>query len=77
MSTMPAEPAAKCGERYLTYLEPAERLALDVASAQAKRGDSVPPNTATMLIIAIERLEHALAHTMDGALVCDAGDSDG
>lgn len=61
----------KCSERYLTLLEPAEKLALDVATAQVKREDSVPPNTAAMLIIAIERLEHWLAHAREPDLECD------
>ena len=37
-------------------LLPAEKMVLTVAKAQASRGDSVPPNTAMMLIMAIERL---------------------
>jgi hypothetical protein len=74
---MPAEPASKCGERYQAYLDPAEKMAMTVATAQVRRGDSVPPNTAAMLIIAVERLEHALAHAMDAALECDADNSDG
>jgi hypothetical protein len=37
-------------------LLPAERLAVSVATAQAGRGDSVPPNTATALLLILKRL---------------------
>ena len=37
-------------------LLPAEKMALTIASAQVRRGDAVPPNTATMLVMALERL---------------------
>jgi len=65
---------AKCSERYQALLEPAEKLALTVASAQAGRGDSVPPNTAAVLVVATERLEHALAHAREAGLECDVDD---
>jgi hypothetical protein len=37
-------------------LLPVESMTLTVAKAQIKRGDEVPPNTTTMLVMTIERL---------------------
>ena len=43
-------------DRPMTHLQPAEHMALTVARAQAGRGDAVPPNTAAMLVLTIDRL---------------------
>jgi hypothetical protein len=48
--------APGAAEREHLYLLPAEKLARTVATAQVQRGDSVPPNTAGALLLAIERL---------------------
>lgn len=37
-------------------LLPVESMALTIAKAQSDRGDSVPPNTAAILIMTIQRL---------------------
>lgn len=37
-------------------LLPAESMALTVARAQTERGEAVPPNTATVLVLALNRL---------------------
>jgi hypothetical protein len=37
-------------------LRPAESMALTVARAQSERGDDVPPNTAAVLVMTIDRL---------------------
>lgn len=37
-------------------LLPAESIALTVARAHAERGDPIPPNTAVMLVMALDRL---------------------
>lgn len=39
-----------------TNLYPAESIALTVARAQTERGEAVPRNTATMLVMALDRL---------------------
>ncbi len=62
---------ALCSDHRHEQLLPAEKLALTVASAQADRGDSVPPNTATALLLTIDRLEHELAHAHWGGLECN------
>jgi hypothetical protein len=40
----------------LATLEPAERIAFTVASAQVARGDNPPPNTTAALLLTIQRL---------------------
>lgn len=63
--------AEKCSSHPLAQLLPAERMVYTVAKAQAERGDSVPPNTVTVLLLAIQRMEHELRHAHWGGLECD------
>lgn len=65
----------KCSGHKGEHLQPAEKMAVTVATAQTRRGESVPPNTATVLLMTIDRLEHQVAHAACGALECD-DDSD-
>lgn len=64
-------------------LHPAENMALTVARGQVSRGESVPPNTATMLVLALDRLTGRSDWTADDtdalaeSLTGRSGGSDG
>jgi len=40
----------------MRHLEPVESMVLSVARQQVGRGDAVPPNTASVLVLTIDRL---------------------